>query len=66
MMGSSYIFLCWTEVSFALSIACVVSYIFVLNIACFAEGNVVACVDVLQITHAAISLVNVMFEIHKF
>lgn len=29
-----------------------------LNIICFADGNVVACVDVLQITHAAISLVN--------
>lgn len=29
------------------------------HIICFADGNPVACVDVLEITHAAISLVNI-------
>ena len=35
-----------------------------LSIICFADGYVAACVDVLHITHAAISMVNFMFEIH--
>lgn len=30
----------------------------ILIIICFADGYVAACVDVLQITHAAISMVN--------
>jgi len=30
-----------------------------------ADGYVVACMDVLQITHAAISMVNFRFQIHK-
>ena len=66
-MGSSYIFPWWTEVSFAFLTAYVPFYIFVLNIICFAlaDGNAIACLDVLQITHAAISLVNLMFETHK-
>ena len=28
----------------------------------YADGYVVACMDVLQITHAAISMVNFMFQ----
>jgi len=66
-MGSTYIFLWWTKVSFAFLIAYVLPYVIVLSIIYFAlaDGTVIACLDVLQITHAAISLVNFMFESHK-
>lgn len=36
-----------------------------LTIIVSADGYVAACMDVLQITHAAISLVNFTSEIHK-
>lgn len=63
IMESTYIFLWWTKVSFAL-IAYVLPNVIVLSIIYFslADGIVTACLDVLQITHAAISLVNFMFE----
>ena len=35
-----------------------------LTITVSSDGYVAACMDVLQITHAAISLVNFVFEIH--
>ena len=48
-------------------IACLCTLHIYAEYICFAlaDGNAIACLDVLQITHAAISLVNLMFETHK-
>lgn len=57
-MGNFYIFLLLTKVSARFLSANVCSSLSKILTFSFADGSVAACVDVLQITHAAISMVN--------